>query len=86
MLPSLVSLLVLAWLNPKRRRDRRADTTDTGLLRTLSAGLLMAPGVWLIYNAQWSLVLLWIGAVSVAGWLITYVASFVSRSVDAPNG
>ena len=68
---SLLPLIALAVRDPKRLRSRRSARRGASVVerRTLAcAGL--APGVVLAVVGQWPAVLIWLGSVAVAGWLL----------------
>ena len=69
---SAVCLTVLAWLDPKRNHRFRGHRLPR-VLRYLLALLMLAPGVGLTLSGSFSSLVVWFGAVTVFGWLLTQV-------------
>lgn len=71
LLASLAALLPLADRDPKRLRaaGRRRTPLAAGARRALSLVVLL-PGLLLISFGLWPAVLIWLAALSVAGWVL----------------
>lgn len=70
VLLSLAGLYLLAQQDAKRRRAAGLDPTGSGRLHAYGYCLLLAPLPLLAFHGQTSPFILWLGALSVAGWLI----------------
>lgn len=68
---SLLPLLWLALGDPKRLRSRRLRRRPAGRAkRRVLAGLSLIPGVALAIASQWPAILIWLGGLTVSGWLL----------------
>jgi hypothetical protein len=73
LLASLVSvagIVLLAAFNPKRRRSFGLAQRNSRAATALGWALILAPLIWLLARGETAPVMLWFGAVSVAGWAV----------------
>ena len=68
---SVLPLMLLAWRDPKRLGGlrRRSEALGPAARRGLAVVVLL-PGVALGVIGQWPAFLIWLGAISAAGWLL----------------
>jgi len=67
---SVVSIFVLGLTDPKRLK-RRKDVNSIVSYRLILVLLSLFPGVWLLFNLEGALFLIWFGIVTMAGWFVT---------------
>ncbi len=79
---STACLAALAYVDPKRSRRFRG-TANPRLLRTAILACCFAPILWLATLGA-APVIVWLGAICVAGWLVAQVINNTKDSTKEP--
>ncbi|MEM7079048.1 MAG: hypothetical protein AAF513_10510 [Pseudomonadota bacterium] len=78
---SIFAVVLLAFYDPKRKRHLRGRASVRWWRRGLAL-LLFLPGVFLATQGKVSTLLIWIGVVSVAGWVAAWLVNLSARAAD----
>ena len=78
---SVAAVAVLAVLDPKRNRALRGRPAVIGLRRGLVL-LFLIPGIVLAVQGRAGTLLVWVGVVSVAGWIAAWLVNAQRAPAD----
>ncbi|MEM7746991.1 MAG: hypothetical protein AAF346_01980 [Pseudomonadota bacterium] len=67
---STFGLLFLGWTDPKRLGRRTQLTASARVLRFASLALSLFPGIWLLLRQDGGYFLMWLGYITVWGWVV----------------
>lgn len=66
---SIFSLLILGLIDPKRS-SQFAKRPAIHQIRRVLFSISLLPGIWLLYLQEGAYFLMWLGTLTVAGWLV----------------
>lgn len=67
---SVLCLIALGFTDPKRNKSRAYETSRNRFSRYGLVLLSLLPGIWMLFVQEGSYFLIWLGVLTIAGWLV----------------
>ncbi len=80
-LVAIASVVLLAVVDPKRKRELRAQSWVLWLRRGLLL-LILVSGTMLVLHGRAATLVVWIGVITIAGWLAAWIVNWISSPAE----